>query len=146
MAQMVVKNTPKSATLDPVKYGRLCAKTLPKVIANDEELDRMADCLEELGRSYPDPAAAPREVLALADLLTKLIDDYDDLHYPLPELEPHKMLAYLMEQRGLKQADLVDLIGSRAQVSDIVTGKRAISKAQAKKLAQFFKLSTDLFI
>ena len=135
---MVVKN----ATLNPSKYGRLCARILPKVIANDEEFDRMEEQLEELCMRAK-PTAEER---ALADLLTKLINDYDDLHYSIPKSPPHRMLAYLMEQRGLKQADLVDLIGSRAQVSDMVTGKRAISKTQAKKLAGFFNLSTDLFI
>lgn len=125
----------------PLSTG-VCARTLPKVIASDVEFDRMVEQLEDLCMK-PEPTAEQR---TLADLLTKLINDYDDRYYPLPELPPHKMLFYLMEERGLKQSDLVELIGSRAQVSDIVTGKRAISKAQAKKLAEFFKLSTDLFI
>jgi len=56
------------------------------------------------------------------------------------------MVQFLMEQRGLKQADLVPVLSSRAQVSDLVNGKRGISKAQIKKLAQFFDVSTDLFI
>ena len=128
--------------LDPRKYGRLCAQALPKVIASEAEFDRMAEQLEAL-EMKPNPS--PEET-ALAALLTKLIEDYDEIHYPLPDLPPHEMLGYLMEQRGLKQAGLVDLIGSRAQVSDIVTGRRAVSKAQAKKLAQFFRVSTDLFI
>jgi HTH-type transcriptional regulator/antitoxin HigA len=132
----------ETATLDPVKYGRLCAKTLPKVIANRQEFDRMVEHLEAL-TFKPNPSAEER---TLAGLLTKLIEDYDDLHYPLPEIPPHEMVAYLMQQRGLKQADLVELIGSRAQVSDLVRGKRAISKAQAKKLAAFFKVSTDLLL
>jgi hypothetical protein len=42
------------------------------------------------------------------------------------------------EQRGLRQADLVSVLGSRAQVSDLVNGKRGIGKAQAKKLAEYF--------
>jgi len=46
-----------------------------------------------------------------------------------------------MEQRGLRQADLVPVLGSRAQVSDLVNGKRRISKAQAKKLAEYIGLS-----
>jgi len=132
----------KAAALDPVKYGRLCAKALPKVIANDREFDRMAEQLEEL-TFKPKPSAEER---ALAGLLTALIESYDDLHVSLPDAAPHEMVAYLMEQRGLKQADLVELIGSRAQVSDLVTGKRAISKAQVKKLAAFFRVSTDLFL
>jgi HTH-type transcriptional regulator / antitoxin HigA len=138
MAQMVRE----TATLDPVKYGRLCAKALPKVIASAREFDRMAEHLEAL-TFKANPSAEER---ALAGLLTQLIETYDDLHYPLPEIPPHEMVAYLMRQRGLKQTDLVELIGSRAQVSDLVGGKRSISKAQAKKLAAFFKVSTDLFL
>jgi len=51
-----------------------------------------------------------------------------------------------MEQRGLKQADLVPVLGSRAQVSDLVNGKRGISKAQAKKLAEYFGVSAAIFL
>lgn len=74
-----------------------------------------------------------------------MIQDYDD-KIELPELPPHKMVQFLMEHRGLKQADLVPVIGTRAQVSDLVNGKRGISKAQAKKLAAFFRVSVELFI
>jgi HTH-type transcriptional regulator/antitoxin HigA len=51
-----------------------------------------------------------------------------------------------MQQRGLKQADLVPVLGSRAQVSDLVNGKRGISKTQAKALAKYFGVSIELFI
>ena len=56
------------------------------------------------------------------------------------------MLAYLMEQRGLKQADLLPIFKSRGYVSDIIHAKHAISKAHAKQLAEFFKVSANLFI
>ena len=56
------------------------------------------------------------------------------------------MVKYLMEQRGLKQADLVPVLGSRAQVSDLVNGKRGISKAQVKALAEYFGVSAELFL
>jgi HTH-type transcriptional regulator/antitoxin HigA len=56
------------------------------------------------------------------------------------------MLAYLMEQRGLKQADLVPIFKSRGYVSDVINGKRAISKALAKQLAVFFNVSAGMFI
>ena len=83
---------------------------------------------------------------ALAKLLEKLIEDYDAAHYPIPQPQPHETVKYLMEQRGLRQADLAPIIGSRSQVSDLVSGKRGISKAQAKKLAEFFHVSAELFI
>jgi|ERR1017187_196812 HTH-type transcriptional regulator/antitoxin HigA len=131
-----------SAVLDAVRYGELCAETLPKVIESDEEFDRMVEHLERL--TFKRDASA--EENALAELLQRLIQDYDDEHYPIPDAPPHRMVKFLMEQRGLKQADLVPLLGSRAQVSDLVNGKRGISKAQVKKLAEFFKVSAELFL
>jgi HTH-type transcriptional regulator / antitoxin HigA len=51
-----------------------------------------------------------------------------------------------MEAQGLKQIDLVKVIGSKGGVSEIVNGKRAISKSQAKALGEFFNVSPALFI
>ena len=82
----------------------------------------------------------------MREVLAALIQVYDDEHYSMPEFEPHEMVKYLMDQRGLKQADLVPVLGSRSQVSDLVNGKRAISKAQMKKLAEFFEVSAELFL
>jgi HTH-type transcriptional regulator/antitoxin HigA len=130
------------AGLNAARYGKLCAETLPKVIENDEEFDRMVEHLERL--TFKQDASA--EENALASLLEKLVVDYDDKHYPFPDVAPHRMVRFLMEQRGMKQADLVPLLGSRAQVSDLVNGKRGISKNQAKKLAGYFKVSVELFI
>jgi HTH-type transcriptional regulator/antitoxin HigA len=113
------------------------------VIESDEEFDRMAELLEEL--TIPERELT-REEDELASLLEKLVVDYDDKHYPLPDVDPHRMVRFLMEQRGLRQADLVPVLGSRAQVSDLVNGKRGISKAQIKKLAGYFGVPAELFL
>src|SRR5205807_1259011 len=102
------------AGLDAVSYGKLCAEILPKVIESDEEFDRMVEHLERL--TFKHDASA--EENAVAELLLRLIQDYDDEHYPLPDQPPHEMVKFLMEQSGRKQADLVPVLGSRAQVSD----------------------------
>lgn len=129
-------------TLNPTKYGQLCAEALPRVIRNDQEFDRMVEKLEELDfRKIRTP-----EEQVLAELLAKLIEDYDDQHYPLPEAPPHETVQFLMAQKGLKQADLVPVLGSRAQVSALVNGTRGISKAQVKKLAEFFHVSAEVFL
>ncbi|SPF53507.1 Transcriptional regulator, XRE family [Candidatus Sulfopaludibacter sp. SbA4] len=132
-----------TADIDQEKYGKLLAKTLPKIIETDEEFDRMAALLEEL--TIPERELTPEED-ALANLIEKLVVDYDDRYYAIPDAKPHEMVKFLMEQRDLKQADLVPVLGSRAQVSDLVNGKRGISKAQARKLAEFFGVSVELFI
>ena len=51
-----------------------------------------------------------------------------------------------MEQNDLQQVDLVKIFGSSGRVSEAVNGKREISKAQAKALGEFFKVSPELFI
>jgi HTH-type transcriptional regulator / antitoxin HigA len=128
--------------LDPVAYGKLLAAELPQPIQNDREFERMVARLEELDFAK---RQLTREEEALREILVALIEVYDD-KFSLPEQPPHEMVKYLMEQRGLKQADLVPVLGSRAQVSDLVNGKRGISKAQVKKLAQYFGVSAELFI
>jgi HTH-type transcriptional regulator/antitoxin HigA len=55
------------------------------------------------------------------------------------------MLRYLMEQQGLKQEDLADC-APQSRISDILKGKRAISKASAKKLAKRFGVHADVFL
>jgi HTH-type transcriptional regulator / antitoxin HigA len=130
------------STLNPAKYGRLCADIVPKVIENDREFDRLVAKMEALDRKEnPTP-----EEEALSALLAKLIQDYDDRHHQLPELPPHKMIQFLMAQRGLRQADLVPIFGSRSVVSDVVSGKREPSKSHVRKLAAFFNLPADLFL
>ena len=58
---------------------------------------------------------------------------------------PHSRLRSLMEKHTLRQRDLLDVLGSRGMTSEVVSGKRAISKAQAKKLAEIFHVPADLF-
>ena len=132
-----------AVAMDDKKYTRVLAKVLPRVIANATEHERLLEAAEKLmdkgeGRS-------PEEDAAL-DLMVRLIQDYEAVHHPLPDPSRQEMLACLMEKRGLRQADLVPIFHSRGYVSDVIHGKRAISKAHARQLAAFFKVSADLFI
>jgi HTH-type transcriptional regulator/antitoxin HigA len=84
---------------------------------------------------------------ALLDLLTNLIREYEATAYPpRAKSKPHETVAFLLEQREWKPSDLWPVIGSKGRVSEILSGKRAISKDQAKKLAEFFHVRADLFI
>jgi HTH-type transcriptional regulator / antitoxin HigA len=80
----------------------------------------------------------------LVTLLGELIGDYDDQHYPNPEVSGVEMLKFLMEQHGLKQSDLPE-IGSQGVVSEIIRGKREINLRQVKSLKERFGVSADAF-
>ena len=129
--------------VDDRKYARVLAKVLPRIIATAQEHERVLAEVEKLmdkgDRRTPEQDAA-------LELMVRLIQDYEEKHYPLPDPSPTEMLAYLMEQRGLKQADLALLFKSRGYISDVLNGKRGISKALAKQLGAFFNVSADLFI
>lgn len=129
-------------TLSRRRYGSLLAEALPKVIETGEELERLAGILENLDTSE---RPLTREEVALQSLLAQLIQDYDD-RIDLPDVPPLKMLQYLMEQRGLRQADLVPVFGSRSVASIVLNGKRELSKAHIRRLADFFHVSPEVFL
>jgi HTH-type transcriptional regulator/antitoxin HigA len=56
------------------------------------------------------------------------------------------MVAFLLEHRGLAHKDLWPVVGSKSRVSEILGGKRPMTKEQAKKVAAFFHVGVDLFI
>jgi HTH-type transcriptional regulator/antitoxin HigA len=134
-----------TTSFDMKRYGRLLAKASPRVIATDQERDRavaIVESLMEKGESHLTP-----EEDALLSLVTNLIRDYEAVIYPPRERsKPHQMVAFLLEQRGLSSKDLWPVIGSKGRVSEILSGKRDISKEQAKTLAEFFHVRADLFI
>ena len=129
--------------IDDKKYARVLAKVLPRVITTGDQHERMLNEVEKLMDKGKHRTA---EEDAALDLMVRLIKDYEEEHHPLPDPSPHEMLVYLMEQRSLKQADLLPIFKSRGYVSDVINGKRAISKSHAKQLAEFFKVSASVFI
>lgn len=116
---------------------------LPQVIENDDDLDKAEEIVDRLLSKGENLSPEEEKLL---DLISDLIEKYENEHYPMPEAAPNEILKFLMEDRELKQKDLVHIFGSTGITSEVVNGKRSISKAQAKKLAEFFKVSVELFI
>src|SRR5215203_3132010 len=133
-----------TANVDSTKYGMLLMQTLPSVISSDEELESMTAEVDRLmTKGIKEGELSPEEE-KLLDLLAVLIESYENEHYPIAEASPNEVLKFLMDDRELKQKDLVHIFGSTGITSEVVNGKRSISKAQAKKLAAFFKVSVEL--
>jgi HTH-type transcriptional regulator / antitoxin HigA len=119
----------------------------PKVIETEAEYQRFLAVAERLIFKRQDRTA---EETTLLKLLVKLIKDYEEEVFDLEnwsKTSPHELLQFLMEAKGIKQADLIGVLSdSSGLVSSIVNGKRAISKAQAKKLGDFFNIESGVFI
>lgn len=129
-------------TFNADTYGQLLADYRPRVITSEQENDAAIALAEELEHL---PHQTPEQE-ALLDLLVTLIEKYEDNAYPIPVSSPREVLLHLMDARGCIQEDLIGVIGSRGVVSEVVNGKRGISIAQAKSLAEYFGVDAGLFI
>lgn len=129
-------------TFNTAAYRNLLNEFVPKIIETEEEYERALVITEKLTFAKN---RTPEEK-ALYKLLVTLIEVYETEHYSLDESKPHEILRHLMEASSTRQSDLVGIIGSSGVVSEIVNGKRAISKAQAKALGEYYKVSPSLFI
>lgn len=129
-------------SFDRNTYSKLLVEFQPKVITTEAEYDRALEVVENL------MACKNRtpEQTAILQLLVTLIEEFETKHYPIEQSSPQAILEHLMDAQKIKQADLVGLIGSKGVISEVVNGKRAISKAQAKALGDFFHVSPALFI
>ncbi len=130
-------------TLDSKTYGSLLAAYQPKIITSEEEYNRTLESIEQMMERGE---KLTLEENSLLELLSILVEIYEDSQFPVEPSSPQNILLHLMDARELKQSDLVGVIGSKGIVSEIVNGKRAISKAQAKALGEFFHISPALFI
>ena len=124
-------------------YANLLAAALPTVIRTKAENDDYLAVVEGLMRKG---TGLSKEEEALLDLLALLIETFERRHHKLKQSTPRAILGELMAANRLKQSDLLPVFGTKGRVSEVVNGKRAISKEQAKKLAAFFHVSAELFI
>jgi len=81
----------------------------------------------------------------LADLLTLLIEDFEDKHYALKVASPIEVLNELMLANNLKQKDLVDVFGTPSITSEVLSGKRKLNTQHIRKLSRRFRVSPEVF-
>jgi len=112
-------------------------------VHTEEDYERATMTIEVLLKEVGDDEDHP-----LADVLDYLADQvkaYEDEHFSIPKAEPREVLRFLMEQHGLQQDDLKDC-APQSRISEILAGKRAISKETAKHFARRFNIHADLFL
>ena len=129
--------------LDERQYRKLLDGALPVAIRTEEEYHRLLGAAADLMEKPEDEIS--EEEGRLLELLSILIEEYENRAHPLPKSKPHKMLAYLLEEKNMKPSDLWTVL-PKSRVSEILNGKRGISKTQAKQLAELLRVPVDLFL
>ena len=81
-----------------------------------------------------------------ADVLALMIDDYEKKHYPIEAPDPIEAIKIRMEEMHLKQNDLINEIGGKSRVSEILNRKRKLTVDMIRKLTARLNLSPGLLI
>jgi len=124
---------------DPAK---MIAKGAPHVIHNDEELEAYTNALFRM-TALENPSRAEQEAI---ELLTLLIERYEETSYPIPKADAVSVVRVLLEHQGLTQRDLVPEFGSESAVSMFLAGQRKLTLEQVRKLSKRFRLPADVFV
>lgn len=132
-------------------HGRMIANVIekdmldgiaaPKVITSDAQNERYISAL--LGLEKRERLTAKER--EFAELLTVLIEAYEDEHYSIRATSPVEVLVELMEANNLKQKDLARLFGSESVVSEVLRGKRELNKHHIERLSKRFDVSPAVF-
>ena len=122
--------------------AKMIAHGAPRVIHNDGELQAYTDALFRL-TALPEPTPSEEEAI---ELLTLLVERYEQKYYPIAAADPVSVVRFLIEQQGLTQRDLIPQFGSESAVSMFLAGQRKLTLEQLRRLSARFKLPADVFL
>jgi HTH-type transcriptional regulator / antitoxin HigA len=122
-------------------YKRFYMKTLKYiVIKNLEQYNKYCDILEKL--ILKDELETKDEI----ELLTLLIEKWDNEHNTFQDSDPIQLLKILMEEHGLKAKDLANILDlTKGTISKILNYHKGLSKDTIRRLSEYFKISQDAF-
>jgi HTH-type transcriptional regulator/antitoxin HigA len=110
-------------------------------IRNEADHDAAIERIAELMGSTPGSAAGDE-----LEVLATLVDAYESKHFPIDTPDPLTIIKVQMEQQNLTRKDLEPMIGSRARVSEVLSGKRALTLAMIRRLHVGLRIPIDLLV
>ena len=124
-------------------YRQLLQEYVPRPIRSERACQKTLRVVEELMRRLT-LSCAESELL---DVLVALVEQYESVQYPTPSNPPDRMLAHLIESKGVSQAEVSAATGvPRSTIGAVLAGRRAISTENSTKLADFFGVSPSVFM
>jgi HTH-type transcriptional regulator/antitoxin HigA len=114
---------------------------ISKIIKTDEEYQNALTALDGL----MDAAPGSKEEQQL-ELLSLLIEKYEEDHFPIPLPDPVEAIKFRMEQQGLTQKDLIPFIGSQSKVSEVLNRRRPLSITMIRNLHEGLGIPAEVLI
>ncbi len=133
--------------LNQSNYFKLLEETqiIPKIIENEEEYEKYLRVAEKLIAKKNNRTL---EETILLRLVVKLIEDYEESIYSISDwcnLSAHDILEHLIESSGIKEQDLVGIIGSQKTVDEFINNRKKLSQIEAQALGNYFQVCPSLF-
>lgn len=115
----------------------------PKVIRNEAEYNAALQRIEALMENDPEPTSSEGEEL---DLLAVLVERYEEEKYPIDLPSPVDAIQFAMDQAHLKPKDLIPYIGSASKVSEVLSGRRELSKTMIRNLVTGLDIPAEVLL
>lgn len=109
-----------------------------KIIRTEEDYNLAIKRLEDI---FDAPVNSPEG--DEADILTILIEKYEDEHYPIAPPDPIEAIKFRMEQMDMKKSDLAEIIGYKSRVSEILSRKRKLTLQMIRNLHEKLNIPYD---
>ena len=114
---------------------------ISRLIKNDEDYKKALSRIEELMDAQPDSPEMDE-----LELMTALVEMYEDRHYPISPPDPLEAIKFRMDQLGLTQQDMVPYIGTKSKVSEVLNGKRPLSLTMMRSLNKYLSISAEVLL
>ena len=121
--------------------ARMMERGAPHLIDSEEQL---AAYTRALYRLTAEPRPTRAQVQAI-ELLTLLIERYEEENYKVPDASPADVLRFLIERHGLRQRDLAEYMGGESVVSEVLSGRRKLNTSHIEQLSRRFHVSPAVF-
>ncbi|HAO10145.1 MAG TPA: transcriptional regulator [Planktothrix sp. UBA8407] len=122
-------------------YIELLTSFPPRPITSEEELELTQNMIDQL----LDQGKLSQDEKDYLNVLGALVYEYEQQQEPIPDIYGVELLKSLIEDNGLRQKDLVSIFKTESIVSDILNGKRELTKRHIEELAEFFHVSPAVF-
>ena len=112
-----------------------------KAIKNKQDYDQALERLEQIFHAKIDTHEGDE-----AEVLSILIEKYEDEHYPIGMPNPIEAIKFRMEQMNMNQKDLAEIIGYTSRVSEILNKKRKLTLSMIRKLSTVLHIPAEVLV
>lgn len=115
----------------------------PRIIKTEEQYQRYLREVERLAAQDPDPESVEGGRL---ELLAKLVEDYEKARFKFRKPGPVEAILFRMEEQGLRQKDIAEILGGKNRASEILSGKRSLTLPMIRALHEKLAIPPELLI